>query len=170
MYFKSKGVSNVVEKQGSVQKARALPGDGCQKSTLLLGVAYKSTIVRRRRAPLLPSWSFQDGGDKNGRKRVFEQSLKVKCFENLKVVDTRPLNVQEHVLENGVVTYFNKEKAHNTDTFHGCKDCDKRFLRKDDLMHHQDTEHSQGAGRVKEAFKDRSYTCDECGEVLFHSI
>ena len=80
------------------------------------------------------------------------------------VIDNTPLEVEETILENGVITYFNKGKANNSNTSHPCRDCDKLFLRKDDLWYHQEIAHTDGKGRAKTAFKDRSYACEECGE------
>lgn len=80
------------------------------------------------------------------------------------VVDTSTLEVEETVLDNGVITYFNKGKANNSDTCHQCRECKKQFLRKDDLWYHQEIAHTEGKGRTKTAFKDRSYDCEECGE------
>lgn len=80
------------------------------------------------------------------------------------VIDTSTLEVAETILENGVITYFNKGKANNFTTSHQCRECDKQFLRKDDLWYHQEIAHTEGKGRAKTAFKNRSYDCEECGE------
>ena len=78
------------------------------------------------------------------------------------VVDNTPLEVEETVLESGIITYFNKDKANSSDTSHSCKDCDKVFLRKDDLSYHYEISHTDGKGRTKSAFKDKYYPCPEC--------
>ena len=82
------------------------------------------------------------------------------------VIDNTPLEVEETILENGVITYFNKGKANNSETSHPCRECDKHFLRKDDLWYHQELCHTEGKGRAKTAFKDRTYACEECGETF----
>ncbi|XP_037797730.1 zinc finger protein 714-like [Penaeus monodon] len=82
------------------------------------------------------------------------------------VIDNTPLEVEETILENGVITYFNKGKANNSETSHPCRECDKHFLRKDDLWYHQEIAHTEGKGRAKTAFKDRTYACEECGETF----
>lgn len=82
------------------------------------------------------------------------------------VIDTSILEVEETVLESGVITYFNKDKANSSDTNHPCKDCDKVFLRKDDLSYHHEVSHTDGKGRAKAAFKDKSYICEECGDTF----
>ncbi|XP_037797729.1 zinc finger protein 62 homolog [Penaeus monodon] len=40
------------------------------------------------------------------------------------------------------------------------------ILRKDDLWYHQEIAHTEGKGRAKTAFKDRTYACEECGETF----
>ncbi|XP_018019174.1 uncharacterized protein LOC108675658 [Hyalella azteca] len=82
------------------------------------------------------------------------------------VVDNTPLEVEETVLDTGLITYFNKDKANSLGTSHPCKDCDKIFLRKDDLSYHHELYHTNGKGRSKSAFKDKSYVCEECGDTF----
>ena len=83
-----------------------------------------------------------------------------------RLIDHTNLGLKEIVLDSGVITFFNKDKTHRTDTRHPCKECTKTFLRKVDLLYHCETTHNDGKGKQKTAFKDRSYECQECGETF----
>ena len=164
--------SIVVESKENARKK----GKGRGRPRAVRGRPGRSTLVGRGLEGQYPTTNKRSGLATRGTKAYncaecgeeFQKyaDLVMHRKEVHTLVDNTPLEVEETVLESGIITYFNKDKANSMDTSHPCKDCGKIFLRKDDLSYHHEISHTDGRGKTKSAFKDKSYSCEECGETF----